>query len=135
MKGALRCIMLIDDNVDDNFFHERAIKQAEVFDHIVSLNSAQAALAYLKDPQNPNYILPEVIFLDINMPGMDGWDFLDEFSKIDYIDISDIKIIMLSTSSRTEDIEKAKKNVFVDNYTIKPLNYDNLVDLIEEHFN
>ncbi len=131
----LNCILLVDDNESTNYLNRMVINEVGCSKKVHSANSAEDAIEYLELCVNEEYPKPDIIFLDINMPGMDGWDFLDEFSKIDYIDISDIKIIMLSTSSRTEDIEKAKKNVFVDNYTIKPLNYDNLVDLIEEHFN
>ena len=79
MSKELGCIMLIDDNPDDNFFHEREIKKHRKSTKVITRNSAIEAVEYLKSETVPR---PDLIFLDINMPGMNGWDFLNVYSKI-----------------------------------------------------
>jgi CheY-like chemotaxis protein len=76
----INCIMLIDDNEDDNFFHERVIRKSSYADIILVKQSALDALNYLKkDLLESEY--PDLIFLDINMPAMNGWEFLEEFNQ------------------------------------------------------
>ncbi|TRW23831.1 response regulator [Flavobacterium zepuense] len=92
----ISCIMLIDDNKIDNFFHERVIRKNNAAEIIITKESAIEALAYLK--QGNEVIQPNLIILDINMPGMNGWEFLAEYKKID-LDIKNIMVVvMLSVS-------------------------------------
>jgi CheY-like chemotaxis protein len=71
MKNV-HCIMLIDDNTDDNYFHERTIRKSGLQSIIIVMESAEAALEYLKAKHEHPDAHPDLIFLDINMPGMDG---------------------------------------------------------------
>jgi CheY-like chemotaxis protein len=81
MKKLTR-IMLVDDNADDNFFHERVIRKNGYAEVVISMESGAEALQYLKEVQDESKY-PELIFIDINMPGMNGWEFLEEFNTLE----------------------------------------------------
>jgi CheY-like chemotaxis protein len=123
----IKCIMLIDDNKNDNFFHERAIRKYNPDMQIITYLSAEEALEHLKLPDNA----PDVIFLDINIPGMNGWEFLDEYHNFSAIHRNSLIITMLSTSENPDDMERAEqKGVY---FKSKPLTVSILQET-EQHF-
>jgi PleD family two-component response regulator len=134
MKAALNKIMLVDDNSDDNFFHEREIKKILPSTVVISKNSAIEALDYLKSMKVEKEIPPVLIFLDINMPLMDGWEFLEEYQQLDRNLQSKITIIMLSTSDNPFDMAKAKTFNIVNDYIIKPLTKEIMEDITRKYF-
>ena len=125
--------MLIDDNPDDNFFHEREINKIKFAPAIVTEESAMDALAYLKSKKE-NGTCPDLIFLDINMPGMNGWDFLEQYNKLDKELQNGVVIIMLTTSENPDDKAKAKSWSFVSDYITKPLTEEVLQEIITKYF-
>lgn len=126
--------MLIDDNKDDNFFHERVIKKNNSADVVVTKQSGMAALEYLKNRENNESPHPDLIFLDINMPGLNGWEFLAEYNKLDKELQSRIVIVMLTTSENPDDKEKALAlNVLAD-FRIKPISKNMLNEIIDKYF-
>lgn len=131
MKKELNCIMLIDDDVNDNFFHERAIKKASLDISVIEKTSAISALEYLKSNNNN---IPDLIFLDINMPCMNGWEFLDQYSLLDKELQNHIIIIMLTTSANPEDIAKATENSLISDYITKPLTNDMVENIKKNYF-
>jgi CheY-like chemotaxis protein len=131
MKKSLKCIMLVDDNPHDNFFHERAIKKNNLATLVITETSGAEALEYIKTKTDPN---ADLIFLDINMPGMNGWEFLQEFDKLDKKLQKPIIIIMLTTSDNPDDLAKAKKWSCVADYITKPLTKERMEDVITKHF-
>lgn len=134
MTTKVNCIMLIDDNKDDNFFHERVIKKNNSADVVVTKQSGMAALEYLKNKENNESPHPDLIFLDINMPGLNGWEFLAEYDKLDKELQSKIVIVMLTTSENPDDKEKALAlNVLAD-FRIKPISKNMLNEIIEKYF-
>jgi len=78
-----RCIMLVDDNPHDNFFHERDIKKVNSEFVVITKNSGIEAQECIKSFDNTNEGGPDPIFTDINMPEMNGWKFLQEYRKLD----------------------------------------------------
>lgn len=120
--------MLIDDNADDNFYHERVIRKSEAADNVISEQSAEAALEYLRNERNNK---PDIIFLDINMPGMNGWEFLREYNKLDKHLQGSAIIIMLTTSENPDDRLKAKD--IVRDFKTKPLTKEMLGEIINKH--
>ena len=82
MKEKLRNILLIDDSKADNFISSRIIKKSDVTNEITVTHGAREALDYLGKSVDGNYPKPEIIFLDINMPDMTGWYFLNEYEQL-----------------------------------------------------
>jgi CheY-like chemotaxis protein len=120
--------MLIDDNADDNFYHERVIRKNQAAEKVISEQSAEAALEYLRNEGNNK---PDIIFLDINMPRMNGWEFLHEYSKLAKHLQGSAIIIMLTTSENPDDRLKARDIVF--DFKTKPLTKEMLEEVINKH--
>ena len=134
MERKLNCIMLIDDDPADIFYHEREIKKANPLTNILIRNSAIEALEYLKSMKEQNSIQPDLIFLDINMPKMDGWEFLTEFSQLDKVLQNEIMIMILTTSNNITDKLRAKMWNFVNGYLTKPLTKEVVEDISKTYF-
>ena len=124
--------MLVDDNDDDNFFHEREIKKTQPAPVIVTKDSGMKALEYLKSNEEPH---SDLIFLDINMPGMNGWEFLKEYNQLDKALQSRAIIIMLTTSDNPDHVAKANTFSFVSDYITKPLTKEIMDDINKKYFN
>ncbi|TGK30875.1 response regulator [Leptospira gomenensis] len=134
MIQKLNCILLIDDNQDDNFFHERVIRKGNYAEMVVSKQSAESALDYLKGRDLSRDPRPDLIFLDINMPGMNGWEFLEEYNHLPPEFQSRIIVVMLTTSDNLDDKEKAKRFGILSDFKTKPLTDAMLRDILEEYF-
>lgn len=125
-------VMLVDDNDTDNFIHKRVIELTGFCKNIIVKNSGKAALDYLDaNKYNPD-MLPNIIFLDINMPIVDGFVFLFEFENfIDEVK-NKSKIVILSSSDSKRDIDRIVDNEYVVNFITKPLSEEALTKLIKE---
>ncbi len=134
MNKTLASIMLIDDDDDDNFFHEREIKKVNPAIIVIMKNSGKEALAYLKSKKDNKDPHPDLIFLDINMPGMNGWEFLEEYYRLDKELQSQAIIMMLTNSQNPNDVTRAKTSGFVHDYIKKPLTKELLLDIMARYF-
>jgi CheY-like chemotaxis protein len=134
MNKNLRCIMLVDDNLDDNFFHEREIKKNNLATIVIAKNTGLEAIEYLKSKKDITHVQPDLIFLDINMPGMNGWEFLKEYNRLDKKLQSQVIIIMLTTSDNPDDETRSKTWNFVSDYITKPLTKQIMEDIIKKYF-
>lgn len=128
MIKQLNCIMLIDDNKIDNFFHERVIRKSNAAKEIIAIESGQAALDYIKSGKEK--LQPELIFLDINMPGMDGWEFIEHYKQLDESLQKAMIVVMLTTSENPDDIARAKTEGLLSDFKSKPLTKEMLEDVI-----
>jgi CheY-like chemotaxis protein len=131
MKKKLNCILLVDDDDEDNFFHKIVIERMDVTDCIEVAENGIEALKFLK---KENQAIPELIFLDINMPKMNGWEFLEEYKKLSPDQKARITIMMLTTSANPDDIKRAESIEEVDGYKTKPLSEEMLTDILCKHF-
>ena len=128
MKKRLNCIMLIDDDEDDNYFHQIILRKMDIAHHVQVAQTGPEALDYLEKEN----AVPDIIFLDINMPGMNGWDFLDEYKKLKQK--TTVIIIMLTTSISPADQEKAEKMPEISSFQSKPMTPEMLNDILEHYF-
>ena len=124
-------IMLIDDNEIDNLINQKMIEAAGICTHIFVHSGARSAIEFLKNIEKLakgaiDLYLPDVIFLDIDMPLMDGFQFLEEFEKMSDLIKEHCDVIMLTSSLNPQDLMKAKKNKHIVKYLNKPLTLDNL---------
>ena len=134
----LDCILLVDDNEADNTYHKIIITEADVCKHIQIETSGQKALDYIIKANEPNkaegFPKPDLIFLDINMPGMNGFEFLKIYQALEEEKKSRAVVIMLTTSLNPEDKTKAMGFKDVTEFQNKPLTVEMLHELIKKYF-
>lgn len=127
--------MLIDDNPHDNFFHERAIKESQPDISVLRFESPIEALEYIQTAglihKNP---VPVLIFLDINMPEMNGWEFLEEYEKLHEEIKNHVIIVMLTTSDDLLEKQKSKQLNVVSGFITKPLTKQLVDEVFEKYF-
>jgi two-component SAPR family response regulator len=121
MPGGL--ILLIDDDPLSNVFNTMMIKKNHPGTEVSAITNARDALKYLNDDKRKR---PELIFLDLNMPVMNGWDFLEEYKKLNL----EINIVLVTSSDDSRDISKAKEYKEIKYYLVKPITTDNLKEAV-----
>ncbi len=134
MTGKLEKILLVDDSGADNYYHQMIIEKAKVCKAISSYSQASDALDTISDAIKKGQRLPDLIFLDINMPVIDGWEFLERYEAIVPQDSRHPVIIILSTSVNPSDHERAESHASVTAYCSKPLSADKLQGIVEDYF-
>lgn len=133
--GRISNIIVIDDDRISNLICEKVLRNNDFAEEIKSFTSAEQGLAYLDDVVSKGgEDFPDAVFLDINMPEMDGWDFLEVYKKYDESLVSNCKLFMLSSSIDKEDIGKAKTYNQVLDYIIKPISTQVISKLTDDHF-
>ncbi|HYK47515.1 MAG TPA: response regulator [Parafilimonas sp.] len=130
MEKQLDCVLLIDDNDDDNFYHRIILSESGVSKRIQVAETGYDALNFLQQMQQA----PELIFLDINMPRMNGWEFLERYRKLELQQKKDVVIIMLTTSLNPADEKKARSMPEISGFESKPLTLDMLKNILRKHF-
>ena len=123
--------MLVDDNKHDNFFHRRIIKKAAVAQAVKEFLYAEEALAYLKEGDSSEV---DLIFLDINMPRMNGFEFLQHYSALTQKQKARAVIVMLTTSLNPQDRARARNYPEADGFLTKPLTEEMLKSIVARHF-
>ncbi len=129
-KIELACI--VDDDSIYVFGLKKLIEIHNLCENLLVFQNGEAAMKYLKPVVNDPQSVPDVILLDINMPVMDGWAFLEEFTKIKPNLAKEVIIYMVSSSIHDNDIEKAKKYSEVSDYVVKPITIPDLNKIFQK---
>lgn len=127
-------ILLVDDDEINNFISIKLIKKALSNTEITACLNGKFAIDQLWEitSKNPDK-LPDYILLDINMPIMNGWEFLDEYEKLKIDPSHKTKIFIISSSVFSNDINRAKSYPLVVDFISKPLNVEKITDLFKNH--
>jgi CheY-like chemotaxis protein len=131
----LKGVLLIDDDETTNFLNERLLGKMGLADKIRVFKNGKQAFDYLYNVSNHNYDItsqdyfqPELILLDINMPVMDGFEFLELYNRLNPEFRQGIILVVLTTSSQPEDTVRAEKHQAY--YVTKPLNHEKVEELL-----
>jgi len=134
----LKMIMLVDDDDTTNYLNERLLTGLNAAEKVLTMKDGEEALNYLTKACEPGnsgeFICPDLMFLDIKMPVMDGFEFLDAYkeAKLDFG--KEIVIMMLTSSASFYDLEKLKQYPDVKKHYSKSLTETDVKDIIEDHF-
>ena len=125
-------VLLVDDDEINNFISIKLIKKALLNTEIMACLNGKFAIDQLVEIQrNDISKLPDYILLDINMPIMNGWEFLDEYKRLNIDPLGKTKIFIISSSVFSNDINKARSYPLVKDFISKPLNVDKIVELFK----
>lgn len=125
-------VLLIDDDEINNFISIKLIKKALLNTEIMACLNGKFAIDQLADIQKTDPSkMPDYILLDINMPIMNGWEFLEEFKRRNIDPQGKSKIYIISSSVFSNDINKAKSYPLVKDFISKPLNVEKIRELFE----
>ena len=126
-------VMLIDDNEIDNLINQKMIEASGITNNVYIHTGAKSGIEFLKNLEKltelSDVVLPDIIFLDIDMPLMDGFQFLNEFEKLSAKTKDKCHIVMLTSSINPQDLDKSKGYIYVKRYLNKPLSHENLISL------
>ncbi len=133
----IECILLVDDSPSTNFYNKRLIRIKNMANYVFEVHNGVEALDYLlhrgKYEDTLIFPTPNIIFLDINMPKMNGFEFIDRYKKLPKDKINDALIVMLSTSNWPEERNKALDSHLVHDVIEKPLELSAL-DKIKKYY-
>jgi CheY-like chemotaxis protein len=129
----LNSVLLVDDDMINNFINARLIKKIEMSHNLHISTNGKDAIIYLTEKQELKEPCPELILLDINMPVMDGFEFVEAFRKFTFPNQEKIVIVMLTTSSNPKDLEKVD-SLSIGGYINKPLTEEKLKNALSRNF-
>ena len=122
--------MFIDDDSATNYYHEHILNEYSLCEKYVFFSSVEEALAFFEKNQDcPNFNAPDLIFSDINMPRLDGWDFVQGFEKLN--SQHETKVYMLTTSSNPYEMQKIEDYKVISGYKEKPLSKEMLENIAD----
>ena len=119
-------ILCVDDDAISLMICKTAIKNAGLSEEVITASNGEDAIEYYANftknlESDSNDIYPRLIFLDLNMPIIDGWEFLDDYMNLYYEKFKDTKVVILSSSVDPQDKERAKKYPIVIDFYSKPI--------------
>ena len=134
MKKKLKRILLVEDDRATIFLNKFIIGKVDCTENIQVAENGQEALEFLKSGIEDEHLIPNLILLDINMPSINGWEFLEEFKKLEIDKKNKIVIVMLSSSNNPDDKKRAEAIKEVSGFRNKPLTLDKFNTVLEEYF-
>jgi CheY-like chemotaxis protein len=135
MERKLNCVLLIDDDEPTNFLNRIIIESSGCAEEIKTAQSGREALEYLMQTNSDQtFPCPDLIFLDINMPAMNGWEFLERYRQLDSERKGKVMIVMLTTSLFPEDKLRSKEIPEISAFENKPLTEEKLDKILKIFF-
>src|SRR5204863_7917465 len=131
MDYPFKKVCVVDDSEIDRYIISSVVKRYCFANEVIDFNMAQKALTYLEQNQNNTDALPEIILLDINMPEMNGFDFLEKYKSFPQSVLNKISVIILTSSNNPDDSAAAAKIPLVRVYVNKPLNETKLIKIVD----
>jgi len=122
MNAKFKSAMVIDDNQIDLYIASRVISKTKFADNILTYTSAADALQYLKEHEHRPMSLPEILFVDIYMPGMSGFEFMQAFASLSETIKKHCHAYIVSSTIDENDIERTKKDPNIMGFQEKPIN-------------
>lgn len=116
-----RSVFIIDDDPIYLYMLDRIIREYKFSENINSFDNGKPALAALRKTDLAIEEIPDVIFVDLSMPVMNGWEFLDKLKETEIVKRKDIKIVLISSSINPREIEMIEKYPIVTKYIVKPI--------------
>ena len=126
-------LALIDDDETYRFIAKHTIMNLNIVDRLKIFSNGKEAIDYLHSKLHDPSQLPDVILLDLNMPVMDGWDFLERYLMLEPRIGKKIHIYIVTSSVDPVDVERANRINAVTDYFVKPLTRDKLVSILESN--
>ncbi|WP_333810091.1 response regulator [Flavobacterium sp.] len=123
-------IALIDDDPAFVYITEKIIEKTNKFKEVKVFDNGLNALNYLKENVKNSLHLPDIIFLDLSMPVMDGWQFLEEYALLKIENKNKITVYICSSSISPYDITRAKNISEVTDFIIKPITKEKLTEIV-----
>lgn len=130
----MKCVLLIDDDEPTNFLHKIVLEDTGVTKNIAVAETVKEALHLLDCHAVDDCKKPDLIFLDLNMPGLTGWDFIDSYREARAKCRKQSKIVILTTSSNPDDMERAGKLKEVAEFRSKPLTNEMVEEIMHQYF-
>ena len=130
--SPVRHVCLIDDDSVYSFLMQRMIEQTQMVEKVDIFSNGLAALKFLIEHAARPEKLPGAILLDLNMPVMDGWEFLDEFASLKPQLKKRIDIFIVTSSSAPLDVHRARSIEEVTDFLIKPITREMLINVLKE---
>ncbi|MCD6068526.1 MAG: Two-component response regulator [Bacteroidetes bacterium] len=130
MGKKLNRVLLIDDDESTNFLHKIVLEDNVEIKNIEVAETVTEAFEILERSKGADKTEPDLIFLDLNMPGMNGWDFLEKYKGLHKNSL----IFILTTSANPDDKKKAEKIKEVSGFRNKPLTGEMVQEIILEYF-
>jgi CheY-like chemotaxis protein len=125
-------IFLVDDDRIYQFTARKTLESMGLASQVSIFSDGEEAIEFIRQHLKDANSLPDVIFLDINMPLMDGWEFIDEFEKLD-LNGKKVSVYMVSSSVDETDLKKSKEHAIIKDYIIKPVGrtrFEQLISLL-----
>lgn len=126
---------IIDDDDIYQFTTSLMLKKTDLVNKVILFSNGLKAINFLKDEMGNKENIPDILFLDINMPVMDGWEFLEEYLLIKPMLPKTVVIYMVSSSVDERDVLKAKSISALSGYLVKPISSQNIMEVILETLN
>ena len=125
---VIKTVMTIDDELIDQMIYKRVLKRSGIVENVMEFHLAEDALAYFR---SEDYVRPDIVFLDIHMPKINGFEFLEQAIAEFGGEFASCVIIMLTTSLDPQDRERAAQYPMVRDYLSKPLTIDNVHSAVQ----